>query len=144
MAAGSASIERSIARSVSRRPEVLAAYVFGSTVTARARADSDIDVAVLVDESVRRSRMLAYRLDLMADLGAALHRRDVDIVVLNEAPPLLAHRVLSRGKLLFERSRSARVRFQVRTAARYLDLVPMYETFIRYSKKRARARGSVG
>ena len=138
------SIRRAIARSVARRREIEAAYLFGSVATGRARPDSDIDVAVLLDGTIRPSRMLRYRLQLMADLGAALHRRDVDVVVLNEAPPLLAHRVLSRGTLVFERSRAARVRFQVRTAARYLDLIPMFETHIRYSKARARGRRQVG
>ena len=74
----------------------------------------------------------------MADLGAALHRSDVDVVILNDAPPLLAHRILSQGKLVFERSASARVRFQVRTAALYADMVPAFETQIRYLKKHAR------
>jgi len=129
---------------MARRREIEAAYVFGSVAAGRARADSDLDVAVLVDETVRPSRMLTYRLQLMADLGAALRRRDVEVVVLNEAPPLLAHRVLSRGTLVFERSRAARVRFQVRTAARYLDLIPMFETHIRYSKARALRTGPVG
>lgn len=143
-AATLASVRRSIARCIARRPEIKAAYVFGSVAAGRARADSDIDVAVLVDETIRPSRMLKYRLQLMADLGAALHVRDVEVVVLNEAPPLLAHRVLSRGTLVFERSRSARVRFQVRTAARYLDLIPMFETHIRYSKTRALGTRPVG
>ena len=77
-------------------------------------------------------------------LGSALRRSDVDVVILNEAPPLLAHRVLSRGVLAFERSRSARVQFQVRTAARYLDLMPMFETHIRYLKRNARRGRIIG
>jgi hypothetical protein len=63
-------------------------------------------------------------------------------VILNDAPPLLAHRILSKGRLVFERSASARVRFQVRTAARYLDLIPMFETHIRYLRKEGARRPS--
>lgn len=139
-----ASVRRSIRQCVAHRQEIQAAYVFGSVASGRARPDSDLDIAVLVADTIRPSRMLQYRLQLMADFGAALHRRDVEVVILNEAPALLAHRVLSRGTLVFERSPAARVRFQVRTAARYLDLVPMFETHIRYSKQRARERRSVG
>ena len=80
----------------------------------------------------------------MADLGAALHRPDVDVVILNEATPLLAHRVLSQGKLVLEGSSSARIRFQVRTASRYLDLIPMFETHIRYLKKSVREGRVIG
>jgi hypothetical protein len=38
----------------------------------------------------------------MGDLGSALRRSDVEVVILNEAPPLLAHWILSQGKLVFE------------------------------------------
>ena len=64
--------------------------------------------------------------------------------MLNDAPPLLAHRVLSKGRMVFERSKSVRVRFQVRTASRYFDLLPMFETHIRYLKKHARAGRASG
>jgi hypothetical protein len=129
---------------VSARKEIQAAYLFGSVARGRARPDSDIDIAILLRDNVQPSRFLEYRLELMADLGAALQRSNVDIVILNEATPLLAHRVLSQGKLVFERSASARVRFQVRTASRYLDLVPMFETHIRYLKKSVREGRVVG
>ena len=118
--------------------------MFGSLATGRVRPGSDVDVAVLLDRRVRPSQMFNYRLKLMAELGSALHRPDVDAVILNQATPLLAHRVLSQGKLVFERSASARVRFQVQTANRYFDLIPMFETHIRYLKESARkgrARG---
>ena len=118
--------------------------MFGSVATGRARPDSDIDIAVLLDSKVQPSQFLEYRLELMADLGSALRRFNVDVVVLNEATPLLAHRVLSQGKLVFERSASARVRFQVQTASRYLDLIPMFETHIRYLKKSVRQGRVVG
>jgi len=127
-----------------RRREVQAAYLFGSAVTGRLHPGSDVDVAVLLARPPAAARSLNYRLRLMTDLGAALRRSDVDVVILNEAPPLLAHRVLSKGKLVFERSKSARVRFQVRVAAQYADLVPMLETHIRYLKQHARSRKILG
>jgi predicted nucleotidyltransferase len=138
-----ASIKRAVVRCVSTRPEIQAAYVFGSAATGRVRAGSDVDIAVLIKRQPP-ARLLTYRLALMADLGSVLRRSDVDVVILNEAPPLLAHRVLSRGTLVFERSASARVRFQVDTASRYLDLVPMFETHIRYLKKHVRENRVVG
>ena len=88
--------------------------------------------------------MTSHRLQLMADLGSALHRSDVEVVILNQAPPLLAHRVLSRGKLVFERSARARVRFQVRTASRYFDLIPTFEMHIRALKRSGREDRIVG
>ncbi len=138
------SIKRAVVKHLSRRREIEAAYVFGSVASGRTRKDSDIDIAVLVAPRVRPGKILKYRLQLMADLGSALRRSDVDVVILNEAPPLLAHRILSKGKLVFERSASARVRFQVRTASLYLDLVPLFETQIRYLKRNVREGRIVG
>ena len=138
----SSGIDRALARCVSKRREIAAVYVFGSIVTGRTRVDSDVDVAVLLARPLPASRTVPYRLRLMSDLGSALRRSDVDVVVLNDASPLLAHRVLSKGRLVFERSKSARVRFQVRTANQYADVIPMYETQIHYLKRHARPGGS--
>jgi len=134
---GLPSIARIVVRCLSRRREVQAAYIFGSVARGRTRPDSDIDVAVLVNPRALAVDPLRYRLGLIADLEAALRRPDVEVVVLNEAPPLLAHRVLSQGRLVYQRSAAARVRFQVQTANRYSDLIPLYETHIRYLKKHA-------
>jgi predicted nucleotidyltransferase len=138
------SIRRAVVECLSRKPEVLAAYVFGSVATSRTRKDSDVDIAVLLSDAIRPSGMFRYRLRLISDLGSALHRPDVDVVILNEAPPLLAHRVLSKGKLVFERSASARIRFQVMTANRYSDLVPAFEIYIHYLKKSVREGRIIG
>jgi uncharacterized protein len=138
MASGVLSIKRAVARCAARRREIHAAYLFGSTARDRPRPDSDLDIAVLLARPLGPSRSLSYRLKLMTELGAGLHRTDIDVVILNDATPLLAHRVLSSGTLVFERSASDRVRFQVRIAGLYADLVPMFETQIRYLKKHAR------
>jgi predicted nucleotidyltransferase len=137
-------VSHAIAEFVSSKKEILAAYVFGSVASGRTRRDSDVDVAVLLRDGMSPSRRFQFRLKLIADLGAKLHRSDVDVVILNESPPLLAHRVLSKGKLAFERSASARIRFQVMTANRYADMVPAYETYLRYLKKSIREGRIIG
>ena len=143
-ARGFATIRDGVVKCVSGKPGVLAAYVFGSVATGRTRRNSDVDIAVLLGDNIRPSGMFRYRLRLISELGSALHRPDVDVVILNEAPPLLAHRVLSKGKLVFERSASARIRFQVMTANRYADLVPAFETYIHYLKKSVREGRIIG
>ncbi len=110
------------------QPDVLAAYLFGSYATGEARPESDVDVAVLLsgtDEMERFER----RLRLMGEVEEALGRRPADVVVLNDAPPLLAHQVLRHGRLIFERDQAARVEFEVRSGQVYTDLVPMRQFF---------------
>ncbi len=132
------SIRRAALACLESRPEVQAAYIFGSVATGMARPDSDVDIAVLVSGKVAQRDPFRYRLQLISDLMGALKRDDVDVILLNQAPPLLAHRVLSKGKLILERSASARVAFQVRTVSRYLDTQPMRNLYLSYLKKHAR------
>jgi hypothetical protein len=131
-------VRRAVARCVARYPDIQAAYIFGSVAQGRARPDSDIDIAVLLGRRIPDTRALRYRLKLTSELGSALHRNDVQLVILNDAPPLLAHRVLSRGLLVFERGRAARVRFHVQTANRYADLVPTLEHYVARLKQHVR------
>ena len=138
-----AAASRAVARVVARHPDIQAAYIFGSVAQGRARPDSDIDVAVLLGRRLPDARALRYRLTLAGELGAALRRNDVQLVILNDAPPLLAQRVLSRGVLVFQRSRAVRVRFQVATAQRFEDMVPTLERYVERLKQHVRqARAS--
>src|SRR5262245_2015768 len=125
-----------IARLMSFRPEVLAAYIFGSVASGRARPNSDVDVAVLLDPAFIQRLPPRYRVDLIAETGAALEMFEVDVVLLNEAPPALAHNVLTKGKLVFERSRSARVAFQVKNLNLFLDLEPIHKVHLEYLRRR--------
>jgi predicted nucleotidyltransferase len=130
------SIQNSLAACFRRRREIQAAYIFGSVVSGRTRPDSDIDIAVLVDSSRLRPDSLKYRLRLMSEIASALGRSDIDLVLLNEAPPELAQNVLSGGRRIFERSRSARVAFQVRTLNLFMDTEPMRRLYLQYLKRR--------
>lgn len=92
-------------------PEVSFALLFGSRATGTPRADSDWDVAVFLSPALSTAERFRLRARLSGELGDL---GQVDIVVLNDAPPLLAHRAL-QGRLLFAADRSAYVRFFVAT-----------------------------
>lgn len=93
--------------------EIAFAYLFGSRGRGDARPDSDWDVALYLREELSADERFALRLRLLADL-ADLGR--VDLVILNDAPPLLAHRAIM-GERLLVRDEVALVRFSVRTVA---------------------------
>src|SRR5436309_2235296 len=83
----------SLRRCLLARPEILEAYLFGSQAREDAQPHSDIDVAVCVDLDRMADSLFGYAAELTADLVALLQNNDVDVVVLNQAPPLLYHRV---------------------------------------------------
>jgi hypothetical protein len=111
-------------------PEVELAYLFGSRTSGRARAESDIDVAVLVTEAAADNGR-AELARLFARLGRVVPSERLDVVLLNGAPSLLRHRVVSHGRLLFARAPQARVRFVVRTIQDYQDMQVRRELFYR-------------
>lgn len=125
------------------QPGVLAAYVFGSVATGRARPESDVDVAVLLREDLDKEARFFEGLRLGAEVEGLL-RRPTDLVVLNDAPPVLQHQVLTHGRLVFERDRAARVEFEVRAGKIYADLKPMYDFFTQDLFQKIKEVGLVG
>jgi hypothetical protein len=54
----------------------------------------------------------------------ALRRNDVEVVILNDAPPLIYHRVLRDGIRVLARSLSETTGREGRALSRYCDYVP--------------------
>ncbi|MEX2222906.1 MAG: nucleotidyltransferase domain-containing protein [Candidatus Rokuibacteriota bacterium] len=82
-----------------RSPGLVCAYLFGSHAAGRAHRESDIDVAVLLEwEAFPTARArFEERLKLSTLLGGALGTSQIDLVVLNDAPPLLARHIVTAG-----------------------------------------------
>ncbi len=98
-------------------PEIVFAHLFGSRARGEARPDSDWDIAVYLREDLTHRERFKLRCRLAAELED-LGR--VDVVVLNDAPPLLGHRALMGERLLVRDPRTL-VRYSVRTLARSED-----------------------
>ncbi|MDD9998884.1 MAG: nucleotidyltransferase domain-containing protein [Rhodospirillaceae bacterium] len=110
-----------------RRAEVMDAYLFGSLARGDGHAGSDVDIAVYIDEARAEGGAWGYRADLTTDLMGALNTNEVDVVVLNQAPPLLYHRVLRDGIRLLSRDLKATTQRAGMALSRYLDFVPQME-----------------
>ena len=67
---------------------IVFAYIFGSYVRKQLRSDSDIDIAIYLDKKMD----LDTYLDLKMKLTDAC-KREVDLIILNEATPLLKHQI---------------------------------------------------
>jgi hypothetical protein len=79
----------------------------------------------------------------MAAAAKALHTDEVDLVILNDAPPLLQHRAMRARLPLVERRPKARVRLEADALLRYLDTKPLREELARGLQKRL-AEGRFG
>jgi hypothetical protein len=104
---------------------VVLAYLFGSRAEGRARPGSDIDLAVLLPPGTPRNKFFDARLSLTNELMGLFHKDRVDVVILNEAPPLLAHQVIKFGKIIYEdETTRPAIDFAVYTMSRYSDSAP--------------------
>jgi len=108
---------------------LVAAYLFGSVARGMDSPSSDVDVGILL-QTASSDELNGLRLTLEGDLERALRQR-TQVVVLNNAPPDLVHRVLRDGRLLLDRDRGARIRFEVRTRNEYFDLLPILNRYRR-------------
>lgn len=122
-----ADLQARLTQALEPRPEILDAYLFGSQARGDAGALSDIDVAVFIDEDLIGPGPYGYDAELITDLMTELGTNDIDVVLLNRAPPLLYHRVLRDGKLLVTRDLAATTTRAGYALSRYLDFVPQME-----------------
>jgi predicted nucleotidyltransferase len=109
-------------------------YLFGSQAREKSWNRSDVDLAVLLGSSLANERH---------GLMSIFRSNNIDLVILNDAPPLLTYEgVIRRGRLLFEKDRLARIRFEVRAFQEYVDTAPLREVQNRYLKEAIRARAA--
>ena len=106
------------------RDEILEAYLFGSVARGQAQKHSDLDVAVYVDKGRCGGAPFGYSAQLTTALMAGLGFNDVDVVVLNHAPPLLYHRVLRDGIRVLSRDLRATTTREATALSRYCDFIP--------------------
>lgn len=107
------------------RDGVVAAMLIGSQARGTAGPLSDVDIAIWHDPSLNSRGRFDLQLALASDAGRALGTDEVDVVMLNHAPPLMQHRAIRDGKRLVERDSNERVRLETRAILDYLDTAPL-------------------
>ncbi|NOR60188.1 MAG: nucleotidyltransferase [Methanosarcinales archaeon] len=96
------------------------AYLFGSIVRGDTNELSDVDIAVMLDESLSKKDMFNKELDLISELTCVLKSDKIDLVVLNDAPFLLKYNIVKDGHVL-KSDETKRIAFETGVMSRYLD-----------------------
>lgn len=120
--------------------EVLALYLFGSQAEALQNPRSDVDLAVLLAPEVEGSRYSEYRLRFLQELQRFFAPR-LDLVILNQVPPLLQFQVLKKCRLLFDRDPDARAHLEMNILGRYYDAKRFYECHFNHLIERVKEEG---
>ena len=120
-------------------------FEYGTLAALWLFARRDLDLAVLL-----RPKAPGGKTDFLQDLASALERFSptgaVDILMLGQQGPVLRHRVLAEGRLIHDADPEARVEFEGRTIAEYLDWKPTHDIAMRsaLSGLRDRLRRATG
>lgn len=104
---------------------VEAAYIFGSVARGVATPLSDIDIGVLLTNSLPAHERLNLELSIQAAIEDETGLAPVDVRSLNDAPLLVKGRIVQQGNLVYERNRRSRVVFEVATRKQYFDFAPV-------------------
>lgn len=127
---------------ISRYPQIIAAYLFGTAAAGKLRPNSDMDVALLLAEPYSDEEMNSLLTHVICDIEATLHR-EADVKILNHIENLpLVHEILSKGILLTDRDPAGRRAFVVKKNLEYLDFLPHYERMLNIYAERLRKHGA--
>ena len=125
MSAETRPIDSILAASLRGTPAVVSAYVFGSVAADRAHRERDVDVGILLERRALAGSAERFeaRLRLTAQLQTAV-ARDVDLVILNDAPPQLSRHIMTSGRRLVVSDPSIDHAFLRTVLSRAADLEP--------------------
>lgn len=122
------SVERiaaAVARAVEGVREIAAVYLYGSSLAGRISRLSDIDLALVLpdepDDPLFAERIAAR---VGEELGGDI---EIDAHVAADLPLPVRGRVVTRGRLIYERDPSCRVEFETATRRLYFDFLPLLE-----------------
>ncbi|HEX6207982.1 MAG TPA: nucleotidyltransferase domain-containing protein [Actinomycetota bacterium] len=116
---------------------VVFAYLFGSQATGQAHPRSDVDVAVMLDETVPEDERLETSLRLARRLSEASGLGRIEVVLLNDAPLPLVGRAISTRQVIYSKDEPARVEFESRRHREFLDFQIHAEPLARALLRRA-------
>jgi predicted nucleotidyltransferase len=96
---------------------IVFAYVFGSYVSGKLRNDSDIDIAIYLSDEMPTDEYLDLKMKL-----TTVFKREVDLIILNSATPLLKFEICKKHIRLFTRDEIEESNFKVKTLFEYNDV----------------------
>lgn len=111
--------------------DIQAVYLFGSAVTGRLHAESDLDLAIVP----RPGADELPRLDILTDLARAGFCR-VDLVILDTNDIVLKHEVVCHNRVIYQTEDFDRGAYFSRIVRQFLDFRPYLDVQRRAYKQR--------
>lgn len=125
---------------LSKQPDVIAVYLFGSTARQQSTHLSDIDIAVLLEKQPSEQDLVLRQLEIMESVNPSTNRQ-TQITVLNNASLFLIYQVLNEGILIYERSSQERISFVVQALGKYFDFKPRLDNIRQAAQNQIKEEG---
>jgi len=93
------------------------AYIFGSSVKGNFRKESDIDIAVYIEEDIDD-----YTIFMKAQEIAVKLNRDIDLVNLKKVSTVFAAQIIFTGELIICGDINKKMEFEMNTLSQYAKL----------------------
>lgn len=121
-----------IKKALSKEPRIRLAYVLGSVVSGRERADSDFDLAVVIDDVTKIEFEQIYK--LLAHLSFP---KDLDLSIVDKnSSPLFLFQITSTGRCIYRKSDNEKVAFESFVMKNYYDSAHLRNIYSSYLKER--------
>lgn len=105
---------------IKKIPEVKAIYLFGSYASGKQKPISDIDVCVIAEKNISKSK----KLEILSYSG-----RKIEISLFYDLPVSLKAKIFREGKLLFLRNKRFLADVTLSSMKEYLDFKPTLDRF---------------
>jgi len=108
---------------------VVLAYLYGSQARGDVMAESDVDIAVLLDKKVKEEKYLDKTLKLSVLFGQLYPGKEIGILILNQTTPLLKQNAIVEGKELYIADKLQKIMFENKALHEYEDTKKLRNIF---------------
>ncbi|MDO9399568.1 MAG: nucleotidyltransferase domain-containing protein [bacterium] len=122
-----------------KKNQVILAYLFGSEVKGTSHKESDIDIGILFDKKVNSKDYLKFEGILIELFSKNFPLKEINIVNLNIASPLLKQTVILEGELIYAKNITEKILFQIQTLHQYEDYLHLDNIYNHFLKLKLKA-----
>lgn len=117
-------------KALSKEPKIKLAYVLGSIVSGRAAAESDFDLAVIVDNKEKIDFNYIYGL-----ISNISFPKNLDLSIIDKtSSPIFLFQVVSTGRCIYQGSEEERISFEAYVLKNYYDTAHLRKIYYSYLK----------